>query len=258
MSTMFLENKYSNLYYKIINHYINRPIDKGYYEKHHIIPKSLGGSNDIDNIVDLPAKAHFVCHHLLTKMVENQYKIKMLHAFWRMVHAPQHSQPITAKVYQNIKEQRSKLLSKEMKGENNRFYGKKHSTTTKKIMSQKAKERGYSGNGFKDGHTPWNAGMSKESNTSIEKISAAKKGENNPMFGRTGKDHPNSVSFYLYDDRRNRLNKFESRKAFFDYCQIKNLPFNGLYKTLKEISVYNDGCKNGKYKLFNGWFLSQQ
>ena len=61
-----------------------------------------------------------------------------------------------------------------MKGENNRFYGKKHSTTTKKIMSQKAKERGYSGNGFKDGHTPWNAGMSKESNTSIEKISASK------------------------------------------------------------------------------------
>lgn len=42
-------------------------IDEGtYYEKHHIIPKSLGGKNDADNIVKLTAKDHILAHILLT------------------------------------------------------------------------------------------------------------------------------------------------------------------------------------------------
>lgn len=42
-------------------------IKQKYYEKHHIIPKCMGGSDDKDNIVCLSAKAHFVAHHLLCK-----------------------------------------------------------------------------------------------------------------------------------------------------------------------------------------------
>lgn len=37
-----------------------------YYEKHHITPKCLGGTNNKDNLVLLTAKEHFVCHKLLT------------------------------------------------------------------------------------------------------------------------------------------------------------------------------------------------
>jgi hypothetical protein len=40
----------------------------GYKERHHIIPKSLGGSNDPSNLVDLTAREHFVAHFLLAKM----------------------------------------------------------------------------------------------------------------------------------------------------------------------------------------------
>lgn len=40
----------------------------GYVEKHHIIPKSLGGSNKKENIVPLKAREHFLCHYLLTKI----------------------------------------------------------------------------------------------------------------------------------------------------------------------------------------------
>ena len=57
-----------------------------YTEKHHIIPRSLGGSNDIDNLVRLTAKQHFICHKLLTKMFKigtNEY-YKMLNAFCMM------------------------------------------------------------------------------------------------------------------------------------------------------------------------------
>lgn len=55
-----------NRYNKIINHY-KSVISEGYVEKHHIIPKCMGGSDDISNIVALPVRAHFICHYLLHK-----------------------------------------------------------------------------------------------------------------------------------------------------------------------------------------------
>ena len=39
-----------------------------YTEVHHILPKSLKGSDDLDNLVFLSAKEHFICHYLLTKI----------------------------------------------------------------------------------------------------------------------------------------------------------------------------------------------
>jgi hypothetical protein len=41
-----------------------------YYEVHHIVPKSLGGSNELSNLVLLTAKEHFIAHLLLY----NHYK----------------------------------------------------------------------------------------------------------------------------------------------------------------------------------------
>jgi hypothetical protein len=40
----------------------------GYKERHHIIPKSLGGSNNTSNLVDLTAREHFIAHFLLAKL----------------------------------------------------------------------------------------------------------------------------------------------------------------------------------------------
>jgi len=39
-----------------------------YKERHHIIPKSLGGSNNASNLVDLTAREHFIAHFLLAKL----------------------------------------------------------------------------------------------------------------------------------------------------------------------------------------------
>ena len=36
-----------------------------YHERHHIIPKSCGGTNDKNNLIDLFAKEHFIAHKLL-------------------------------------------------------------------------------------------------------------------------------------------------------------------------------------------------
>ena len=38
------------------------------YEKHHIIPRCMGGTDDRDNLCQLTPREHFVAHQLLTKM----------------------------------------------------------------------------------------------------------------------------------------------------------------------------------------------
>lgn len=82
---MFLDNKYTKAYYKIIRKAKNRFTDEeGYYETHHIKPKSLGGTDDAENLVDLTAREHFVVHRLLVKMTEGEAKSKMVWALWRL------------------------------------------------------------------------------------------------------------------------------------------------------------------------------
>ena len=78
---MYLDNKYTKWYNNIVEAARNRPIPTEYTEKHHIIPKSLGGSNETFNIVSLTGREHILCHWLLTKMVTGQNKYKMIHAF---------------------------------------------------------------------------------------------------------------------------------------------------------------------------------
>jgi len=78
---MYLQNKYTAWYYNIINYAKSRTLLPDVYtEKHHIIPKSLGGDNSKDNLVKLTAKEHFICHLLLPKMVEINVQKKMIFA----------------------------------------------------------------------------------------------------------------------------------------------------------------------------------
>lgn len=84
MDNIFLNNKYTRWYYLIINAAQFR-VTEGYTEKHHIIPKSLGGKNNNSNLVKLTAKEHFICHLLLTKMViSSEARLKMNNAVWMM------------------------------------------------------------------------------------------------------------------------------------------------------------------------------
>lgn len=74
---IFITNKYSHAYFKIIDRAKSRSII-GYKETHHIVPRSLGGDNSSDNLVDLTAKEHYIVHLLLPYMVtEGIHKKKM-------------------------------------------------------------------------------------------------------------------------------------------------------------------------------------
>jgi hypothetical protein len=71
---------YKKIYDSIINRAINRKTLDKPYDKHHILPASMGGSNNKSNIVKLTLREHFICHMLLAKI----YGKSMLHAFWML------------------------------------------------------------------------------------------------------------------------------------------------------------------------------
>lgn len=106
---MFIDNKYKKWYFSIIYRANQRCIS--IYEKHHIIPKSLGGSNDIFNLVKLSPKEHFICHHLLTKFTIGDAKTKMAYAFWSMTRNSKHThRKFTAKQYQTARNSFTKTV----------------------------------------------------------------------------------------------------------------------------------------------------
>lgn len=101
---MYLQNKYTKWYYSIINNAKTRNIII-YSEKHHIIPRSLGGDNSTENIVKLTAREHFICHLLLTKMTVGQPKYKMLSAVTRFQQSRKYQyRVLTSWEYQKIRE----------------------------------------------------------------------------------------------------------------------------------------------------------
>ena len=61
-------------YSKLIEKAQNRKILE-YSERHHIIPKCMGGDNKKENLVRLTPEEHFLAHQLLVKMYTGNYKL---------------------------------------------------------------------------------------------------------------------------------------------------------------------------------------
>jgi hypothetical protein len=105
---MFIENKYTKCYFNIIHRAQSRTLDQLIYiERHHIIPRSMGGSNDASNLVKLTGREHFICHLLLPKMTNGTNRKKMIYAIWMMCRSGRDRRSIykvTARTYSSIKE----------------------------------------------------------------------------------------------------------------------------------------------------------
>ena len=79
---MFLDNKYYKWYMQLTS---NKERELNCYtENHHIIPKSMGGSNEKCNMVILTAREHYIAHLLLTKCVIEKFKPVMMSAYIMM------------------------------------------------------------------------------------------------------------------------------------------------------------------------------
>jgi len=102
---------YQKIYDTLVKRGQNRLLD-GYIEKHHIIPRCLGGTDDDTNLVSLTPEEHYLCHLLLVKIYPNN--IRLVKAAMFMVSANKDQQR-NNKVYGWLKRQYSDY----MKGPNN-------------------------------------------------------------------------------------------------------------------------------------------
>lgn len=121
---MFLDNKYTKLYMKLTS----CSDTNQYTEEHHIIPSSMGGSNDPSNLIRLSARKHFLCHYLLIKMIEpkspNWYK--MVKGFAMMGSTSEFQQRyFNSRLYQTNRINFSLAMSKSQTGQNNSQFGTK-------------------------------------------------------------------------------------------------------------------------------------
>lgn len=126
---------YNKLYELIINKHGLKVKPKDVYtERHHIIPKSIGGSNDKENLVYLQARVHFICHRLLCKIYKDSDKLKF--AFWAMCNQLNgdviRKYRVTSKVFEQAKKNFAEANSR-------RHKGKKMSEEYCRALSQRMK-----------------------------------------------------------------------------------------------------------------------
>lgn len=65
---------YRNHYNLLINRARGRTLS-GYSERHHVVPKCIGGEDTEENLVDLTPEEHFLAHQLLVKMYPGAGKL---------------------------------------------------------------------------------------------------------------------------------------------------------------------------------------
>jgi len=156
-------NKYQTWYQNITDRARSRTLE-GYVERHHVIPRSLGGTDDANNLVSLTAREHFVCHWLLTKIYTGEARYKMINAMYIMraegPYQKRYESKITSRVYNTLREEYSKYISNLNKG---------RVQPLEENVKQKAAQTGRKRAPFSD---EWRAKMSK-----------SKQGENNNRYG---------------------------------------------------------------------------
>ena len=197
-------NKYSRWYEAIIDRARPRKLD-GYKERHHIIPRSLGGNDSDLNLVDLTAREHFICHWLLVKMHTGLNRGKMINALVMMRASSKYQDRyINGRVYEHLRKEYSEYISKMNTGRIQPMHEK-----VKQKLAQTGRKR-------KPFSEEWKNNMSK-----------AQSGTNNPMFGKTHSEETRQKISQRATNRRKetpdeierRIAKIRGRKREKKFCQ---------------------------------------
>ena len=189
------DNKYCKWYFNIIDNALARGWTKKtsqvYVESHHIIPKSILKNNDT---VILTAREHFICHLLLPKFLEGQYKYKMLTAAIGMKRKSKRTEfrYINSRLYNQIKSEYGKYRKELWKNEEYRI------KVSKSIKDNRPDQNG----------------------------------KNNPMYGRTGKLSPHYGKEKTLEHKNKIKQALTGMKYSKDRCEnmSKNCPKNSLGK----------------------------
>jgi len=116
-----------------------------YLERHHIIPRHAGGTNDKENLIKLSLKDHMLAHKIRYEVYKNQYDLS---AYSYMT--GQSAEAKSAICAANGAKSRGRKLTEEHKrklskpGELNPFYGKTHTLEVREKIREKAIGRKWS------------------------------------------------------------------------------------------------------------------
>ncbi len=111
---------YKKHYNFLIERAKNRILE-GYQERHHIIPKCIGGNDDKNNLVGLTPEEHFFAHVLLIKIYPDNDAL--VRAINKMCQG--HKGKRTRRMYGWLKRKYAQVQSKRMTGDGNPQYGKR-------------------------------------------------------------------------------------------------------------------------------------
>ena len=72
---------YLKAYVLLINKHgeVSKPLN-GYHERHHVLPKCMGGKDEFDNLIYLSARGHLLAHWLLMKAYPDERGLKIAYA----------------------------------------------------------------------------------------------------------------------------------------------------------------------------------
>lgn len=176
-----------------------------YYEAHHIVPRSLGGSNKNSNMVLLTAREHFVIHKCLPLIYIKEDNLnayhKMVHALNRFLYSKNsNSYKITSRDYVKIKEAHGVSISKALTGI-------VRSAETKQKVSDGLKKYYENNPGHFTGLT--------HSTETLKKMSAKRSGENNPQYGKARTEEEcKKISNTMKGQKKSAetIEKFKNRK----------------------------------------------
>ena len=117
---------YQKIYNCLVEKRRQDPPKNEYVEHHHILPKCLGGNDEISNLVILTAREHYIAHLLLAKI----YRIRQLYAAAVCMRAGREQFNFNSRLYQIMREKYGKTMIG-----NKRRLGKKCTTEAKQRIS---------------------------------------------------------------------------------------------------------------------------
>ena len=245
---IFIANKYTITYFSIIENAKLRVLPKTEYkETHHIVPRSLGGNNERDNLVDLTYREHRVCHKLLVKMTNGIDKSKMSYAllFFKIDATTKNS---LIKTMSNYRKDFTpitdgivdKWARKDMEIPQGYYYGFSPATIKKHGDGNKGKRWITDGEvSYQIKHNTLPEGFCYgQADYQKKKISEALSGAGNPMYGKFGTDHP-AYGNKLTDETKKLMSetKLGSKNPMYGKLphNAKSIEINGVvYSSMSE------------------------
>lgn len=174
---------YQKIYDALVQKRKENPLNKKiqYCESHHIIPRSLGGTDELDNIVNFTAREHYVAHKILVKAYlqkygkESEHYKKMVAALFFMTTSQRWNGKITSRMYDTIRNEFAKRQYENNVGERNPMFGRdwREGKTQEEIERHNKKS------------TTWFQNRNKEEQDEFRrKCSLRSSSKNNPMYGK--------------------------------------------------------------------------